>query len=318
MAISMIDYAPQRRLRQRPPARKRFLVLIFIFFLIWGIYGSVRTLFFRDRDISEISLSQKSRSVTQGNSLANVIEKVLPVKNAEYGIVVKNLKTDETYLRNEHQKFDSASLYKLWVMGSVFEQINAGKLSEEQKLEEEVSVLNEKFHIASESAELTEGTVEFTVGDALEKMITISDNYAALLLTAKIRLSTVASYLDTHGLRESRVSRGDENPVTTASDISLFYEKLYRNQLAEIEYTEKMLALLRGQRLNEKLPKDLPEDVVIAHKTGELGTISHDAGIVYSPQGDYIIVVLSDTKEPLEANAKISVLSRAVYDFFSK
>lgn len=314
----MIDYAPQRRLRHRQPGKKRFLVLIFIFFLVWGIYGSVRTLFFRNSDKSETSVSQESPSIPQGNSLATIVERALPETDEEYGIVVKNLKTDETYLRNEHRKFDSASLYKLWVMGSVFEQINAGKLGEAQKLEEDVSVLNEKFHIASESAELTEGTVEFSVSDALEKMITISDNYAALLLTAKIRLSTVASYLEAHGFRESRVSRGDENPVTTASDIALFYEKLYRNQLAETEYTEKMLALLRGQRLNEKLPKDLPEDAVIAHKTGELGAISHDAGIVYSPHGDYIIVVLSDTKKPLEANAKMSVLSRAVYDFFSK
>lgn len=313
----MIDYASPRRKRQRTSGKRRFLVLVLVFFLLWAVYGSINAIFFKKEATTEKSVGESSKNLS-ANSLKGVVERLLAGEEGEYGIVIKNLKTNEAYVFNEHQKFDSASLYKLWVMAAVFDQINQGKLQEDQELKEEVSVLNDKFHIASESAELTEGTVEFTVSDALEKMITISDNYAALLLTAKIRLSTVVAFLEKNGFKESRVSRGDENPVTSASDIELFFEKLYRSQLADPDTTEKMLALLRRQRLNEKLPKLLPKDVVIAHKTGELGTISHDSGIVYGPKGDYIIVVMSDSKKRLETDARIATLSRAVYDYFSK
>ena len=317
----MIDYAlQQRRTRIRPTGRgkRKFLIVIFFFFLLWGIFGSIRTIFFNGESSAEKTVAGESTAQNESDSLKAAVDSALAGHEGEFGITIKNLKTNETYLLNEHKKFDSASLYKLWVMATVFEQINAGKLREQQELQEEVSVLNEKFHIASESAELTEGTVEFTVSDALEKMITISDNYAALLLTAQIRLSTVATFLEQQGFKESRVSRQDENPETTASDIAFFFEKLYRSQLADPATTEKMLALLRRQRLNEKLPNDLPEDVIIAHKTGELGTISHDSGIVYAPQGDYIIVILTDTKKPLEANERIATISRGVYNYFSK
>ena len=47
-----------------------------------------------------------------------------------------------------------------------------------------------------------------------------------------------------------------------------------------------MLELLKAQTLNDKLPKYLPDQVIMAHKAGELDDVSHDAGIVYSPAGD--------------------------------
>ncbi len=71
----------------------------------------------------------------------------------------------------------------------------------------------------------------------LNQMITISHNYAALLLTEKVKLSTVAKFLQTNGFKESNVGTNGEAPVTTPSDIALFLEKLYKGQLANPTYT---------------------------------------------------------------------------------
>ena len=76
--------------------------------------------------------------------------------------------------------------------------------------------------------------------------------------------------------------------------------------------------MLKDQRLNRKLPADLPSNTVIAHKTGELGMFSHDAGIIYTPKGDYIIVVLSKSDTPAAAEKRIADISKAVYDYFLK
>ena len=79
-----------------------------------------------------------------------------------------------------------------------------------------------------------------------------------------------------------------------------------------------MTTLLKGQVLNEKIPKYLPPNTVFAHKTGELGQYSHDGGIVFANFGDYIIVVLSKSSSPKDANERIAEISKEVYKYFNK
>jgi beta-lactamase class A len=201
-------------------------------------------------------------------------------------------------------------------MGAVYEQIEQGNLKEDEKLSRSISYLNSKFGISPENAEQTTGGISLTVNQALNQMITISHNYAAMLLTEKIKLSTTASYLKSQGFNNSRVGTGGDDPLTTASDIGSFFEKLYNNELATPESNQKMLDFLKKQQKNNKLPLYTPQDVVMAHKTGELGMFSHDAGIVYTPKGDYIIVAMSESPSPKGAEDRIALVSKAVYEYF--
>jgi beta-lactamase class A len=251
-------------------------------------------------------------------SLSASVQEALEGTKGSYGVVVKNIKSGESYYANEHTTYGPGSLYKLWVMATVYQQIQSGALQEDQVLSEDVTVLNTKFRIASESAEQTEGIISLSVADALNNMITISDNYSALLLAEKIRLSTVAAFLKDSGLSESTVGTDGSDPTTTPSDIALFFEKLYHNELANEQYTHEMIDLLKQQEKNNKLPKYLADDVVIAHKTGELDGYSHDAGIVYAPDGEYIIAVLSNSDNPPAAEDRIANISKNVYTYFTQ
>ena len=201
-------------------------------------------------------------------------------------------------------------------MATVFDQIQKGALTESQVLSQSADILNSKFNIDSVDAEIKGGQITYTVKDALELMITISHNYAALLLSEKVRLSQVASFLESNGFNESKVGTDGSVPETTAADMALFLEKLYTGKLANTENTDKMIELLNRQRLNNKIPKGLPAGVVVAHKTGEIGTFTHDAGIIFTPKGDYIEVVLTDSQQPSIAEDRIGALSRQVYDYF--
>ena len=78
-----------------------------------------------------------------------------------------------------------------------------------------------------------------------------------------------------------------------------------------------MLGFLKGQQLNDVLPKYLPENIVVAHKTGNIDAFDNDAGIVYGPKGDYIIVLLSESDNPAGAEDRMAQLSKAVYDYFN-
>lgn len=251
-------------------------------------------------------------------TLADVVPRAMKDAKASYSVAIINLKTGESYYDKEHKKYNAASLYKLWVMAETYRQIEKGTLQEEASVSAKIEDLNKQFSIASESAELKEGSVQFTVGSALRQMITISHNYAALLLSSKVGLRNVITFLKTYKFLESSLGGASVGPTTTAFDIAKFYEKLYKGELANVENTNKMLDLLKRQQLNNKLPKYLPKDVVIAHKTGELGYVTHDAGIVYTENGPYIIVILSETNYPPSAEDRIAAVSKVVFEHFTK
>lgn len=251
-------------------------------------------------------------------SLSEVVEKSLEGTSGTYAVYIKNLKTNESYSYNDNKTFQSGSLYKLWTMATVFNQIESENLKEDEKLSQGIAVLNRKFSISPENAEQTSGTITLTVKEALNQMITISHNYAALLLTEKVKLSTVSKWLEEKKFTNSKVGTDGSAPETTALDMALFMERLYRGELANSDSTTKMIELLKAQQLNNKLPLYLPPGTVIAHKTGELGWFSHDAGIVYTNKGDYVIVVMSESSSPKGAEERIAQLSKNVFEYFAK
>lgn len=257
----------------------------------------------------------KDYSFFKTENLKDVVSKSLEGTKGDYAIVIQNLKTSESYGLNKHKVFQPGSLYKVWVMAVVFDEIKNGDLEEDEVLEATIEELNEEFEIATEEAELTEGSVSMTVKQALNQMITISHNYAALLLTEKVGNSAIMNFLKREGFFESSIGKP---PKTTAADTALFFEKLYKEEIVDPERSQKMIELLLKQQLNDRIPKYLPKDVKVAHKTGELGFYKHDAGIVFAENGDYIFVVLSETNSPAKTAEEIANLSKNVYDYFSR
>lgn len=284
--------------------------------IILAIFGVVAFKYFYKTPVSKIEESEKVLA-TETTPLAKIINASMATASGTYGIVVKNLKTEETFVFNAQQIFESASIYKLWVMAAAFEQIQNGKFSEDDILSADVADLNKKFAISPEEAEETEGEISLSVREALYQMITISDNYAALLLTDKIGINAVSQFLDKNGLLESKVGSNDQNPVTTPADTAIFLRRLYDGKLANEQYTKEMTDFLKWQKLNDGLPKYLPEGTTVAHKTGELDISTHDAGIIYTDFGDYIIVIFSESDSREQAKEQIARISEAVYKYFS-
>lgn len=259
------------------------------------------------------SFSEKITEIIKPKShLAKIVESNLKDTQGIYAVVIKNLKNGESFSLNENTQFTAASLYKLWVLGAVYEKINEGTIIENQ---DPFSISREKINEIqeSESTEDLAENVSLSVADALEKMIVVSDNDAAILLYTNIGNDQIVNFLKKYSFNSSQFS---SPPTTTAKDIADFYEKLYKGTIVNRQYSDKMLELLFKQRLNDRIPKYLPQEARVAHKTGELDTFKHDAGIVETPSGDYIIVVLTDTPNPQDAAENIAVLSQKIYDYF--
>lgn len=241
--------------------------------------------------LSNVGIVARAAEKITSNPLADITDKMLINDHESYGVYIKNLKTGEEYGYNQNVKFESASLYKLWVMGAVFEKISNGDLSFSQELSSGANVSN-----------------------AIEKMITISDNDAALSLVSKIGSKSVNSFISEYNFSNSEFKTP---PISTPQDIGNYFDKLYRGQIVSSTYSVKMMDILKRQKINDRLPKYLPDDVIVAHKTGELDEYKNDGGIIFTNKGDYIIVVMSKTKDPYIAAEKIANYSKAIFDYFS-
>ncbi len=251
---------------------------------------------------------------SESKELEEIILPLIENEQGTYSVVIRNLKTGTHYNYKEREVYSSASLYKLWTMATVFQQVKDNKLTLDKPISADIAMLNKAFDLG-EDAELSEGTISNTVEGAIEQMITISHNYSAILLTYTVKNSSVKQFLLNYHLTDSKTG---SPPTTTANDIADYYEMLYKRELITKDFSNQMIEILKRQKLNDRIPKYLPAGAPIAHKTGELGGVKHDAGIVFSEKGDYIVVLMSNTNAPLKAAEVEANISKVVWEYFNR
>ena len=240
--------------------------------------------------------------------LEEVIRSSLGDEVDSYGVVVKNLVNGAVAEVNSHKPFETASLFKLWVMYEVYKQVELGLLQMDEELL--VTPYYASFDAGSLPVEVCD---TLTVREALWAMITYSDNTSALLLLDRVGPGNINRDLQALGLTESAFRH--EDVISTAADMALFLEMVVLQAAVSSEASREMLDLMLAQKVRDRLPALLPPGTEVAHKTGDLDEVTHDVGIVYAPQPSYVIAVLSDRGGESEP---IAVLSRAIYDYFNR
>jgi len=241
-------------------------------------------------------------------ALEEVIRSNLGDEVDSYGVVVKNLDNGAVAEVNPHKVFETASLFKLWVMYEVYKQVELGLLQMDEELL--VTPYYASFDAGTLPVEICD---TLTVREALKAMITYSDNASAFLLRDRVGLENIQRDLQALGLTESAF--GHEDVTSTAADMALFLEMVALRAAVSSEASQEMLDLMLAQQVDDRLPALLPPGTEVAHKTGDLPEVTHDVGIVYSPQATYVIAVLSERGGEYEP---IALLSRAIYDYFNR
>ena len=141
----------------------------------------------------------------------------------------------------------------------------------------------------SESGSFTAVGSVLTVDEALERTIVLSDNAAALALIRRLGIAAIQATLDRERIYLQFTADG---AITTARGIAIFFGELVRGSLVSRAASARMLARLSRQRTVDRLPAALPAGAVIAHKTGNLGFATHDAGIVNGPGAAPVVLVV--------------------------
>lgn len=243
------------------------------------------------------------------------IKKECKDQSTYYSIYVKQLDSgEEAYLHPMRQK--AASLIKIFIMAEAFNQKNQGKLDFN-----EVVTINKQDQYAWGSLDKVPAGTRVTVGDLVEQMIVVSDNTATNILISKLGMDNVNALIKRLGCNETVLGRkmldsaaakaGHDN-YTSPRDMGIVLEKIYNKECIDPVSDQKMLDILSRQQWNERIPANLPHDLKIAHKTGELGGALHDVGIVFGRQHDYIICMM--TKDVPDAHQGYDDNNALVYN----
>ncbi len=272
------------------------------------------------------------RFVHPSDPLSAKLEPYFQRKDVTVAMAYRNLGTGAFYLRNEDALLHAASTMKLPVMMALYQAVDAGEL----RVDTPIQVRNQFQSIVDGSPYALDpkedGDPELyeAVGSSrpleelIRRMIVRSSNLATNLLIEKIGPSRATDLLRSLGAYQMKVIRGVEDQKAfeagwinsaTARDLEVLLTALAKGEAFSKSSTETMIDILKSQEFNEKIPAYLPKGTVIAHKTGDITGIHHDAAIVY-PEGEapYVLVVLTyGYQDEKEANRVIAEISRIVW-----
>lgn len=167
------------------------------------------------------------------------------------------------------------------------------------------------------------------VSELAHHMIATSSNLATNLLLDLVGLEAVQETLLELGLSGIDVRRGVEderafdrgiiNRVTAAGLVKLL-RLIAEERAFTPELSHEMLDVLHQQEFRNGIPARLPRTVRVAHKTGDISTVAHDAGVVYPiDRAPYVVAVLTEwSPEQTGRSAVIAEISHAIYDVLTR
>ena len=238
--------------------------------------------------------------------LASRLDQALAGVDGHVGVAVKDLGSGRGAVLDGNMELQSASLYKLPVLYTVFDLgLN---------MSEELTITEDALSYDTGSMELGAGET-LSVAELLERMVTLSDNTSAVMLGSRVGAGNIDTELANLGMTTTHYSL--ERMTTSALDMLHLIELIGNGKAVSPSASADMLHLLLRQRVNDRLPRLLSDDVQVAHKTGNLPGVVNDVGILYGPNSTVAIAALvSDTTDETAAATAIAQIGQVADAYF--
>lgn len=301
-------------------------IYIFIGLLIFLAAGAYfgQQYYGRLQKAKQERLIQEARQVSWRQVQQRIKNEISQFKG-EVGIAIIDLETGWEFSHEKAQLFPSASLAKIPLMAACFLAADQGRI----KLNHNIALKSsDKLTGSGVLKGMPVGTT-FSVEKLIGLMIYDSDNTAANIVTNLAGIDYLNSAFKSFGLKNTDLSRkiadyqsrdnGIEN-YTTAEDMAMLLDKIYRRSLGNKNVSDQCISMLKLTRMNDRIPKYLPLEITVAHKTGLENGVCHDAGIVFTHKGNFIIVVLTKHANSNSAPSKefIAKVSLHAYKYFDQ
>ena len=234
--------------------------------------------------------------------------------------------------------FHAASTIKVPILLGAFAAIDRGDLLPHSRVHVRNRFLScvEDIPFRVESGRDSNSAVHNAIGKMMRvdelayHMITTSSNLATNLL-----LGVMGSEAVNETLRQLKVDKGIElrrgvedelafekgiNNRVTADGLLRILILLAQGKAFSPALSRRMMDILHGQEFNQGIPALLPKGARVAHKTGEISTVAHDAGVIYLPKRKpYVLVILTEWGPAASGRSRtIAAISHAIYEFLTQ
>ena len=233
------------------------------------------------------------------------LEQIIAGYDGSWSVYVKDLNTGRAFTIND-VPMKSASVLKLFVLGTVYRAIEAGEL------ERTGDVVNLMSGMITASSNENTNALLYLLG---------SGSYAD-------GIKKVNDFIQEEGYSSETVEyNGFQNAATVvdpnhfnqvgARDCGRFLEKVYRRTFGPRMVCSEIETWMLNQQHRSKIPAGIDSRSQVGNKTGETDDTENDVGIVYTPCGDYIVCILSNSWESKQtAQQRVAALSKEIYSYF--
>ena len=243
------------------------------------------------------------------------------------GIAIEDLTGGDHFFLHENEVFAQASSIKITVLANLYLQAQQGKL----KLTDLYTVQSADLVPDSDIMNgLTPGVTRVTLRDLATLMVAVSDNSATNVLIDKVGMQNVNAMLDSLGLTHTRLRRkmmdleaakqGREN-ISTPREMMQLLDAIYHGKVLNKESTADFFKMLSTGKASF-IPRDLPPELKVANKPGELEAVRNDSGIVFVEGRPYVICVMTgylrNERDGEDAISRVSLATWRMFDRLSR
>ena len=206
------------------------------------------------------------------------------------------------------EAFESASTIKIYILGCLFDRVQAGKASLDDILTYEA-----RHYVDGSGLLRTLGEgAKLRAADVATFMIVVSDNIATNMLIDYLGIDTINAFIRSIGCTGTKLHRSLRSDnwseplgTITPRDMGRFFSLLAKGELVSPEASEAMRRIFRSQQYNTMLAGSLPpyytdseesgadpDLIYTASKSGSMNACRNDGGLVHTPYGDYVLVMM--------------------------
>ncbi|GAB4190600.1 MAG: hypothetical protein Fur006_32830 [Coleofasciculaceae cyanobacterium] len=237
------------------------------------------------------------------------------------GVLIVDLDTGAYTDINSSAPVSAASTIKLPILVALFQDVDAGKI----RLDETLALQSEAIATGSGDLQYKKPGTKFTVLELATKMIAISDNTATNMLVTRLGgAQGLTQRFRSWGLTATALRNAlpdiEGMNVSSPKELATLMALVNQGQLVSLPSRDRILGIMQNNQINTLLPQGLGSGAIIAHKTGNIGSLLADVGLVNMPSGkSYIISVM--VQRPFNdesAQELIRKISKTTYDHFNQ